>query len=134
MMTGPIIRFSTHWPFHQTKPLVYLQLRWVSHQVGPRGEAQLGSSVQSSPNGWIIYSHQAPVLRSVVSSKTSPTSGPVKVIKKSTGLDMCHQSEKTASRVHEQQTEALSIMATALEVSFRFCFLHAGLHSYVEPL
>lgn len=124
----PIIRFSAHRSFYQTKPLVQLQLRWVSHPVGPRRWAQLGSGIHSPPNSSMIHSRRAPVLRPGVSSKTSPTDVPVKVIKKSTGLDMCHQSEKTASSVHEQQTEGVSTMAKTLEVSFQLYFTTHVVH------
>ncbi len=128
MMTLPILRFSAHWPSYQTNPLVQLQLRWVSRPVGPQRWAWHGSSVHSPPNGLMMHSHRAPTHRPGVSSRTSPTDGPVKVIKKSTGLDMCHRSEKTTMSMHEQQTEAVSIMAKTLEVSFRLYFLHAALH------
>lgn len=57
---------------------------------------------------------------------------PVKVIKKSTGLDMCPQSEKTTSRGPGQQTEAVFIMALMLEVSISLCFLHLVLPTYVK--
>lgn len=35
MMTLPLIRFSEHWLSYRSNPLVQLQLRWVSHPVGP---------------------------------------------------------------------------------------------------
>ncbi|KAI9524040.1 hypothetical protein NQZ68_021001 [Dissostichus eleginoides] len=62
-----------------------------------------------------MHSHGAPAHRPGVSSRTSPTDGPVNVIKESAGPDMCRQSEKTTTSAHERQTEEDSIMAKTLE-------------------
>lgn len=112
IMTLPIIRFNAHWSL-------------LSSQSSGAASAKMGLSPSGSTEmGMAWFGHlftpkwvddaQPTAHRPVVSSRTSPTDGPVKVIKKNTGLDMCHQSEKTATSVHEQQTEAVSIMAKTL--------------------
>lgn len=71
-----------------------------------------------------------------MSGKASPADIPVNVIKKSTGLDTRHRSANTALAVHEQQTEAVSVMAKTLEVDLKLCLLNAPQHSecqmYIE--
>lgn len=119
-----LVKFSARWPFYQTKPLLQLELSWVSHPLVPHRWAQFVSDIHSPPRmgRWCtaIRLHY---------SALEYQACPVKVIKKSTGLDMCPQSERTTSRGPGQQTEAVSIMAKMLEVSislyfFSFCTSH----------